>query len=144
MKTSWMAVTAAFATMSVVTLVGVIFWFRPIAEADRAGGPLLSPGLNLAAYALASILLFDWAARRMSSSYAAAFVIAAAQYILVLDITLRGDRGVATAAASGVLILASWASVAFVYSLVSRRKRHEGSDATRSHTSAVREKGSRG
>lgn len=60
-----------------------------IAEAGNPGAVLLSPPLNLHVYALLSILLFDWAARRMKGPYPTAFVIGAAQHILVMDLTLR-------------------------------------------------------
>lgn len=121
MKSSWLAVVAGFLAMGVVTLVGVIFFFRPIEEADHSRAVLLPPALNLLVYALLSVLLFSWAASRMKNPYAAAFAIGAAQYILVLDLTFRGARGLATAGASAVLIVASWASVAFVYTLFSRK-----------------------
>lgn len=120
MSTNWKATTGAFVTMCAVTLVGVVFWFRPIEEADESGAVLLSPALNLLVYALLAVLLFDWAARRMKGPYPAAFVVGAAQYILVIDLTLRGERGIATAGASAVLVTATWVSVAVVYSLLSR------------------------
>lgn len=34
MKTNWKSLAAGSATMFVVTLVGVLLFFRPIAEAD--------------------------------------------------------------------------------------------------------------
>lgn len=37
---------AALATMVLVTLIGVVFWFRPVAEADTAGTPLTSPAVG--------------------------------------------------------------------------------------------------
>lgn len=111
--------------MCIVTLIAVVFWFRPIEEADEAAAVLVPPALNLLIYALLSVLLFDWAARRMKSPYAAALLIGAAQYILVIDLTLRGARGVATAGASAVLIIVTWLCVAFSYSLLSRNKQEE-------------------
>ena len=119
---NWKAILGAFVTMCVVTLVGVLFWFKPIEETDEAGRVLLSPAPNLLVYALLSVLLFDWLARRTKSAYAAAFAIGTAQYILVIDLTLRGDRGIATAGASAVLIAATWFAVAFVHSHLSRNK----------------------
>jgi len=123
MKRSWVSVAAAFATMFVVTLIGVVLWFRPIAEQDEPGAPLLSPALSLTAYSLVSVVLFSWAARRMSSSSAAAFVIASAQIVLVIDLSMRGDRGWSTAGAGAVLIAATWAAVAAVHAFVARRTR---------------------
>jgi hypothetical protein len=116
---NWKASLGAFVTMCIVTLIGVFFWFRPIEEADEAAAVLVPPALNLLIYALLSVLLFDWAVRQMKSPYAAAFLLGAAQYIFVIDLTLRGARGIATAGASAVLIIATWLCVAFIYSLLS-------------------------
>jgi hypothetical protein len=114
----WLVIAVAFVTYSAVMLLGVVFWFRPIAESDQTTGPLVSAPLNLTIFAALSILLYDWAARRIGDFFATAFVLGAAQYILVIDLTLRGDRGVATAGASAVLIVVTWASVALVYRLL--------------------------
>ena len=113
-------VAVAFVTVGVVTLLGVVFFFRPIEEADRASFPLVSAPLNLAAYTALSVLLYDWAVRRTQGFISTAFIIGASQYILVIDLTLRGARGLATAAASAVLIFITWASLALVYRLFSR------------------------
>lgn len=112
----WWVLGVAFVTVCVVTVIGVFFWFQPIAEPDQAGSPLVSAPLNLAAYAALAVLLYDWAVRQTEGLFATAFIIGASQYILVLDLTLRGDRGLATAGASAVLILVMWVSVASVYS----------------------------
>lgn len=116
----WLVVAVAFVTIGVVTLLGVVFFFRPIEEADKAGSALISAPLNLAVYTALSVLLYDWAVRRTQGFFVTAFIIGASQYILVIDLTLRGARGLATAAASAVLIFLTWASVAFVYRLFSR------------------------
>jgi hypothetical protein len=120
----WLLVAVAFVTVGVVTLLGVIFFFRPIEGADQAGSPLVSAPLNLAAYTALSVLLYDWAVRRTQGFFATAFIIGASQYILVIDLTLRGARGFATAGASAVLIFLTWASIAFVYKLFARDRMH--------------------
>ena len=125
----WLLVAVAFVTVGVVTLLGVVFFFRPIEEADRAGFPLVSAPLNLAAYTALSVLLYDWAVRRTQEFFATAFIIGASQYILVIDLTLRGERGLATAGASAILIFLTWASVAFVYRLFSRHRKQLSSTA---------------
>ena len=117
----WLVIAVAFVTYSVVMILGVVFWFRPIAEGDHATGPLVSAPVNLAIYSALSILLYDWVARRIRNFVATAFALGAAQYALVIDLTLRGDRGVATAGASAVLIVVTWASVAVVYRLLAGR-----------------------
>ncbi|MCU0454632.1 MAG: hypothetical protein MUE68_13340 [Bacteroidetes bacterium] len=118
----WLVLAIAFVTYGVSTLLGVLFWFKPIADGDHASGPLLSAPLGLAIYAALSVVLYDWAVRRTREYFAVAFVIGAAQYILVVDLTLRGERGLATAGASAGLILLTWASVALVYRLLAARR----------------------
>lgn len=125
----WLLVAVAFVTVGVVTLLGVVFFFRPIEEADRAGFPLVSAPLNLAAYTALSVLLYDWAVRRTQGFFATAFIIGASQYILVIDLTLRGERGLATAGASAILIFLTWVAVAFVYRLLSRDRKQLSSTA---------------
>jgi len=122
----WLLVAVAFVTLAVVTLLGVFFFFRPIEQADKAGSPLISAPLNLTAYTALSVLLYDWAVRRTQGFFTTAFIIGASQYILVIDLTLRGARGVATAGASALLIFITWASVAFVYRLFSRDRKQAG------------------
>ena len=103
--------------MCIVTLLGVVYWFRPISESDQAGSPLLSAPLSLAIYAALSVLLYDGAVRRTKEVFVTAIVIGASQYILVVDLTLRGERGITTAGASAILIFVSWLAVALVYRL---------------------------
>ncbi|MGD9630797.1 MAG: hypothetical protein AB7V18_16285 [Pyrinomonadaceae bacterium] len=111
----------AFATVGVVTLVGVIFWFKPIEQYDRPGTFVPSAPVSLAIYCGLSVILYDWAVRHIDSYWTAAFIIGAAQVILVIDLTLRGDRGPATAAAGTALIFVTWASVACIYRLFAGR-----------------------
>ena len=101
--------------MGVVTITGVILFFRPIAEADGAAAAWPAP-IALAVYAGLSILLLDWAAQRLRNSFSAAFIIATSQAILILDLLARGERGIMTAAAGIVLLAVTWAGVAFVHS----------------------------
>jgi hypothetical protein len=121
----WLVLSIAFVTYGVLTLLGVLFWFKPIADGDQASGPLLSAPLNLAIYAALSVVLYDWAVRRTRDYFATAFVIGAAQYLLVVDLTLRGERGLATAGASAALIVLTWVSVALVYRQLAARRPEE-------------------
>lgn len=108
----------SFLTMAIVTVVGVIAFFRPIAESDVTTAAWPAP-VALAVYAGLSVLLMDWAARRLSNSYSAAFIVAGSQAIFVIDLLARGERGYSTAVAGLVLIAVSWAAVAFVHSRLS-------------------------
>lgn len=111
------ALFGAFITSAVVNIVGVVFFFEPIARRDPPGVALVHPAVNLLVYVGLTVALFDWTARQMRSAYKAAFVVAAAQMLLVnVDYVLSGKRGVVTAGASTVLMLVTWLSVAAVYS----------------------------
>lgn len=123
MKQNWKSIIAALAVSSVVNLGGVIFFFKPIAEADTISGPLLHPAAGLFVYVVLSVILFDWIARQIRNAYKAAFIIIVFQSILVnVDFVLRGERGLMTAGASTVLLVATWFSVAYAYSLFAHYK----------------------
>lgn len=113
---------ASFLTMGIVTILGVVVFFRPIAEVDKASSAWPAP-IALAIYAGLSVLLLDWAAQRLRSSYTAAFIIAAAQFIFVVDLLARGERGLLTAAAGVLLLTISWSGVAFVHSRITSTNR---------------------
>ena len=109
---------ASFLTMGVVTIAGVFLFFRPIAEADEPGAAWPAP-FALAVYAGFSILLMDWAAQRLKSSFSAAFIVAASQAIFIVDLLARGERGYLTALAGIALVAVTWTGVAFVHSKLS-------------------------
>ena len=113
----WKPILAALATAIVANLVGVMLFFKPIAAGDT-GRLDVNPALGLFVYVVLCVALFDWAARRMKSAYNAGFVVAASQFILIIDLMLRGERGLLTAAAGTALLVATWACVSFVYSRV--------------------------
>ncbi|MEM9335600.1 MAG: hypothetical protein AAGA33_12180 [Pseudomonadota bacterium] len=106
---------ASFVTMAVLTIAGVILFFRPVSEADSAAGAWPAP-LALAVYAGLSVWLMDWASQRTKNSYSAAFVVAGSQSILILDLAARGERGLLTAIAGIILVAITWTAVAFVHS----------------------------
>lgn len=111
---------ASFLSLVVITIVGVLFFFRPIAESDAGVAPWPAP-VALAVYAGLSILVLDWGARRTGSSYSAAFIVAASQAIFIIDLLSRGERGLLTAAAGLILVALTWTAVAFVHSRLSER-----------------------
>ncbi len=118
----WKALLAAFVSAAVVNLVGVLALLNPIAAVDSAAGPLVHPAVGLLVYVALCVCLFDWVARQMGNPYRAALAIAGAQFVLVnVDFVLSGKRGLATAGASTVLLALTWVSVAWVYSLFTRK-----------------------
>ncbi len=111
----WTAFVASFLTMAFVTVGGVFLFFRPIAEAEDAATEW-HPLIAILVYLTLSVFLFDWTTRRVGSAYTAAFVIAAAQLIFIVDLFARGERGILTAIAGAALVAATWFAVAFVHS----------------------------
>ncbi len=109
------AVLASIITMALVTVLGVLFFFLPISSGDTAAAEW-PPLIAVSVYVLLSIALFDWAAIRFGSSFSAAFVIAGAQFIFIVDLLARGERGVMTAVAGTGLLAITWVCVAYVHS----------------------------
>jgi hypothetical protein len=70
-------------------------------------------------YIILSVLLLDWVSREIGRPMKAALIIAASQIILVsVDFVLRGERAIATGAASAVLILVTWTMMGAIYRAV--------------------------
>ncbi|MEM1250101.1 MAG: hypothetical protein AAGA81_00390 [Acidobacteriota bacterium] len=105
----------AFSTAVVANLVGVLLFFQPLAEGDTSF-VAVHPLLGFLVYVGSCAALFTWGARRMQSPYASAFLVAASQVALVVDLMLRGDRGAVTTIAGTVLLAATWWLVAAVAS----------------------------
>jgi hypothetical protein len=110
------ALAATAVVAAIVTLVGVLYFFEPIATADAVSAPPVPPALGFLVYILLSVLLLDWVNRQVGAPVKAALIIAASQIILVsVDFVLRGERGIATGAASAALILVTWSAMGVVY-----------------------------
>ena len=109
------AIVAAALVAVAVNFFGVVFFFRPIAEGDSQIGPLPPPAIGFLIYVLLSVLVLDWAVQRFGQPMKVGLVIAASQIILVTDLVLRGERGIATGAAGAVLILVTWTAMGFAY-----------------------------
>lgn len=109
------ALVAAALVAVAVNFFGVVFFFRPIAEADSVGGWLPPPAIGFLVYVLLSVLVLDWAIRRFGEPIKVGLVIALAQIILIIDLVLRGERGVATGAAGALLVLVTWTAMGFAY-----------------------------
>lgn len=122
MRRSFFRVVAGLAVYGLLMLTLVLTVFRPVAEVLPPSEPPVIPLVAFAIYVVLAVLLFEWTARRMSNPWAAAFALGAGQFILVnVDMVLRGDRAVITAAASTLVLAVTWASLAFVYTIVDRR-----------------------
>ena len=64
---------------------------------------------------LLSVAVLDWGVQRFGQPLKVGLVIALSQITLVVDLVLRGERGVATGAAGAVLILVTWTAMGFAY-----------------------------
>ena len=116
MPSNLAAILAAFVTTCVVNLLGVYFVFQPVSESDSPTFLSIPPIVGFLAYIVLSVALFHWAAGQMRNAYKAAFIIAAAQFILVnVDYVLTGKRGLVTAAASTLVLAATWFCAAYAY-----------------------------
>jgi hypothetical protein len=117
------AVLASIITMTLVTVLGVLFFFLPISSGDPVAAEW-PPLIAVSVYVLLSIALFDWAAIRLRNSFSAAIVIAGAQFIFIVDLLARGERGVMTAVAGTGLLAITWVCVAFVHSRLNNVEKH--------------------
>lgn len=125
MKT-WIPIIGALITSAVANIVGVLFFFQPIAQSENDAFSV-HPAIGLLVYVVLGVWLFVWTSKHMKSVYKAAAVVALSQFILVIDLMMRGERGPLTALAGGVLLAVTWASIAFVYRKL--LDRIEGTDA---------------
>lgn len=125
----------AFLTLSCFYLVGVLAFYAPIAAADSAGPPLVPRVVGFLISSVLYILLFGWLVRATRHPMKAALAIALSQLLLVdVDYLLSGERGLATAAASAVLLLLSWGATGWVYGRLDARFARLSSSSTRSTT----------
>ena len=122
MRGSLFRVVAGLAVYGTLMLILVLAVFRPVAETVPPIEPPVKPLVAYAIYVALAVLLFEWTTRRMGNPWRAAFVLGASQFILVnVDMVLRGDRAFITAAASTLVLVVTWASLALVYTVVDRR-----------------------
>lgn len=106
----------AFLTLACFYLVGVLAFYAPIAARDSPGEPLVPRVVGFLISSVLYILLFAWIVRAIRDPMKAALAIALSQLLLVdVDYLLSGERGLATAAASAVLLLVSWSATGWVY-----------------------------
>ena len=109
-------ILGAFFTLAVCYLLGVIFFYGPIAAGDSPTGPLVPDAVGFFISIVCYIAFFVWVAEELGHGLKAAWIIAGAQFLLVnVDNVLAGKRGLSTAAASTVLLLVSWTAVGLVY-----------------------------
>lgn len=110
------AVLGAYFTLATIYLVGVFALFRPIAEGDVPSGAFVPPLVGFLISTVLHVAFFVWLAKEIGSGLKAGLALALSQLLLVnVDFVLRGDRGLATAGASSVVLLVSWIATGWVY-----------------------------
>jgi hypothetical protein len=110
------SVVSAFFTLAALYLVGVLLLLDPVAAGDAASGYLLPLPLAFVVAIMVYTALFVWLERMIGEPFKAAMAIVLSQMALVnVDFVLSGKRGVATAAASTLILFVSWSAVAWVY-----------------------------
>jgi hypothetical protein len=109
------SVVAAFITLAALYLAGVLLLLDPVAAREVVSVHLPLPLAFLIAIAV-YVALFVWLERVVGDPFKAAMAIVLSQMALVnVDFVLSGKRGIATAAASTVILCISWSAVAWVY-----------------------------
>jgi hypothetical protein len=84
----------AFLSLLIIYLVGVIFFYGPIAAEAPPGAPLVPSFVALLVSTILFVALFVWIAREMGNPLKAALAVALSQLLLVdVDYVLTGRRG---------------------------------------------------
>ena len=119
-----------FTTLAVfgVTYLGVRFVFAPQMGADYASNAPFSPEITSLLGSIVFVLFFDYAIGMVGDVMKTAMVIALSQ-IMIVDVyyVINGERGIAAAAVSAVILLLSWFVAAKVYSHFSEGESGENS-----------------
>ena len=113
---------AGFAAFGIANLALVPTIYRPVSRIEGPGEAVLHPLFGFTVYCALAVWLFDWTARKMDNAWHAALALGLAQFLLVnVDVVLRGERAVQTAAMSTIVMIVSWAALALAWTLVVKR-----------------------
>ncbi len=121
MKSKLKPIVASSIAALVVTLVGVLFFFKPLTDGD-VSFVTVHPVVGLVVYLSLCMWLFVWATDQTGSTYKGAFIVAAPQFIFILDLMFRGNRGFVTTLAGTTLLVLTWLIVAYIYSRLESSK----------------------
>ncbi|RIV83906.1 hypothetical protein [Aurantiacibacter zhengii] len=120
----WMPIFAGSLAFGVTNLLLVVSLYRPVGDLPGTGMAVLHPLFGFAVYVLLAVLLFDWTARKMGNAWQAALALGLAQFLLVnVDLVLRGERAVLTAAMSTIVMVVSWTALAAAWNMASKKTR---------------------
>ena len=102
-----------FIVSFVITILGVVGFFKPIASSEELR--LSLPPIVALVYVFLCAAIYIWAYSEIKSSYKAGLIVALPQIALIIDLVLRGDRGPVTALAGSILLVVTWMITAFVH-----------------------------
>lgn len=113
-------ILAAVVTGVVVNFLGLTYFFGPLQANDAPAGPMVPAAAALIVTSIFSVVLYDWVVQQMGHAMKGAMTVALSQ-ILLVDVfyLLTGQRGMAVAGASAVLLLVSWGAIGAVYGMLS-------------------------
>ena len=120
MKSKLVVAFATFLAVLTTTMAAVLLFFQPITRGDTSIVDV-HPVIGVLAYVGLCTWIFLWAARATNSSYKAAFVLIATQAALIIDLTVRGERGIVTGLAGIAMLVGTWTAVAFVHQFLCQR-----------------------
>ncbi len=109
-------ILGAMVTATIVNYLGVYYFYGPIAESAAPSGLELPRGVALLIAMVFFILFYDWVNQQVKHPLKSAMVVAVSQ-ILLVDVyyVLNGQRPLAQAAASVVVLLIGWGVAGVVY-----------------------------
>ena len=115
---NWRAILAGWLAFGLTNLLLVFALFQRFSDIPPPVSAPVHPLIGFTVYVTLMVALFAWLADRIASPWRAAFALGGAQFLLVnVDMVLRGDRAIETAAASSVMMIVTWASLAAAWQL---------------------------
>mgnify|MGYP001161415868 FL=1 len=109
-------ILGALVTSIVIAYLGVTYFFGPIMADDAPTGAMMPAWASLLVYNVVGVIFYDWVNQQMNAPIKSAMVVAISQIMLVdVYYVLNGNRGIAAAGASAVVLLVAWGAVGAVY-----------------------------
>ena len=109
----WRGLAAGWIAFGVTNLALVLVLFGPVSDLPPPAEPPVHPIIGFGIYITLMVGLFAWLAQKLGSPWQSAAALGGAQFLLVnVDMVLRGDRALETAAASTLMMLLTWTSLA--------------------------------
>ncbi len=119
---NWRGIIAGWLAFGLTNLFLVFALFQHYSDIPEPAAAPVHPLIGFAVYITLTVALYAWTVELMQSPWRAAAALGGAQFVLVnVDMVLRGDRAIETAAASTVMLAITWAALAVAWQLASNR-----------------------